>query len=254
MGDAGFKVVIPARHNSTRLPGKVLCELAGQPMVRHVWEKARASGAGEVVIATDDRRVADAARAFGAEVCMTASQHASGTDRVEEVARTRQWDDGCVVVNLQADEPLTPAALVRQVAHALADGGADLVSACVPIHDLAEWLNPNVVKVVRDQRELALYFSRAPVPWGREQGAAALPPAGAWRHVGIYAYRAGVLHRLAREPACPLEQSEALEQLRAQWLGLCIKVVDACETPGPGVDTAADLEAVESILSGEAPL
>lgn len=254
MNRSEFKAVIPARYGSTRLPGKVLRAIAGRPMLQHVWDKACESGATEVVVATDDGRVAEAASGFGADVCMTAASHASGTDRVDEVARLREWDDQGIVVNLQGDEPLMPAALVRQVANALAGDEADIATACVPVREVGEWLDPNVVKVVRDARGLALYFSRAPIPWDRARKQGDLPSAPASRHVGIYAYRVGVLRKLAAAPPCPLEHSEALEQLRAQWLGMRLAVVDACEIPGRGVDTAADLDAVEALLSETKPV
>lgn len=247
----GFKVVIPARYASTRLPGKVLRTIAGKPMLQHVWSRACTSGAESVVVATDDSRVAEAAGTFGADVCLTGSGHVSGTDRVNEVAALSGWTDDEVVVNLQGDEPLMPPALIRQMGDMLLNCDADIATACVPISDPGEWRDPNVVKVVRDVRGRALYFSRAPIPWDRTRGQYGLPAARASRHIGIYAYRVGVLRRLATTPPCPLELCESLEQLRAQWLGMSLAVGDACEVPGRGVDTEDDLRAVESILNGE---
>lgn len=242
-----FHVVIPARYASTRLPGKVLRPLAGRPMVEHVWQRASASGAASVTIATDERRVADAAEAFGAAVCLTRADHASGTDRIAEVVQTGGWGDDTVVVNVQGDEPLMPPALIAQVAQALAGrADADVATARTAIGDEHSWRDPNIVKVVVDSRDVALYFSRAPIPWPRE-GWKGEP--AAWRHLGIYAYRVRTLRRLSALPPCALERSEALEQLRAQWHGMRIVVVAAQAVPGAGVDTAADLARVEALLA-----
>ncbi len=244
-----FRVVIPARLHSTRLPRKVLCELAGKPLVQHVWESARACGAREVVIAADDASVADACRRFGAEVLLTSVQHRSGSDRVNEVAQARGWSGDAIVVNLQGDEPLMPPALVRQVAFLLMqDRAADLATLCHALHSREEWLNPNVVKVVMDAQQSALYFSRAPIPWKRD-GAENFPAGIAYRHIGLYAWRVGALARFSQWPAEPLETCEALEQLRALAQGFRIKLGVADTPPPRGVDTEDDLRAVAKILS-----
>ena len=209
-----FKVVIPARLGSTRLPRKVLRPLAGKPLLQWVWQAACASGAGEVVIAADHDEVVQACRAFGADVRLTAASHQSGTDRVDEIARAAGWSEDTLVVNLQGDEPLMPPALVRQAAELLAgDARADIATLCHPLHAREEWLNPSVVKLVMDRDGYALYFSRAPIPWKREGTSAESPlPLGlAFRHIGLYAYRAGALRRYLREmdalPGLPLVAS-----------------------------------------------
>jgi 3-deoxy-manno-octulosonate cytidylyltransferase (CMP-KDO synthetase) len=227
-------------------------------MVQWVYERARAAGAAEVLIATDDARIAAAARAFGAEAVMTAACHASGTDRIAEVAAARGWAPGDVVVNLQGDEPLMPAALVRQVAELLAAApGADIATLAAPIDSVAELLDPNAVKVVSDAQGRALYFSRAPIPWNRAGAAGALASqtdaSGARRHIGIYAYRVSALARLAALAPGTLEVREKLEQLRALENGLTIQVAQACAAPGPDVNTAADLERVAALIGAHAP-
>lgn len=252
-----FTVVIPARMHSVRLPGKPLADLLGKPMLLHVVECARASGAAAILVATDDERVCAVCAAAGIEARMTASQHVSGTDRIAEVSRQLDWDESEIVVNLQGDEPLMPAAAIHQVAALLdAREELDLATLCTPIHALAEFLNPNVVKLVMDQRGEALYFSRAPIPWNREGAQAGLASQQRWqgalRHLGLYAYRAGALRRLAAAPACELEQLEKLEQLRALWLGMRMGVDVAKEAPGPGVDTPEDLERVAAWLRDRA--
>lgn len=250
-----FKVVIPARLGSTRLPCKVLREVAGKPLVRHVWEAARASGAEQIVIATDDEGVAAAARAFGADVRLTAATHQSGTDRINEVARAEGWDRDCVVVNLQGDEPLMPPALVRECAGLLAnDASADIATLCHPLHSAEDWLNPNVVKLVLDRRGYAMYFSRAPIPWKRDpvsamEPAAHMPAELAFRHIGLYAYRVGSLAQFSELPAAELETCEALEQLRALTHGFRIRVGITGNPPPRGVDTEDDLAVVAAILA-----
>jgi 3-deoxy-manno-octulosonate cytidylyltransferase (CMP-KDO synthetase) len=236
-----FHVIIPARYASTRFPGKPLADLAGKPMVVHVCERAAASGAAGVHVATDDERIAAAVRAHGHRALMTRVEHASGTDRLAEAAQHLGLADGDVVVNVQGDEPLIAPALIAQVAGSL--GEASVSTACHAIHDEASLGNPNVVKVVLDARGYALYFSRAQIPYPRE-------PGGRWyRHAGIYGYRAGFLKEYARLPACPLEKTEALEQLRVLWHGHRIAVaVSEAEIP-PGVDTPRDLEAVRKMLA-----
>ena len=248
-----FKVVIPARYASTRLPGKPLRELLGKPMLQHVWEAARQSGADQVVIATDDARIEDAARAFGAEVCMTASSHASGTDRLGEVVAMLAWPDDTIVVNVQGDEPLMPPGLIDQVASDLAaNDGASLATVATPLVAAGEFFDPNVVKVVTDQAGYALYFSRAPIPWDRDllvDDLKALPIGIVpLRHIGIYAYRVGYLNRYAEMRPCPLEQAQQLEQLRALWYGERIHVAEAGQRPGPGVDTEDDLVIAEELM------
>lgn len=247
-----FRVAIPARYGSTRFPGKPLIELAGRPLLEHVWRRACAAGATEVVIATDDERIAEAAGDFGAEVCLTGAEHASGTDRIAEVAATRGWGDDDIVVNLQGDEPLTPPAILAQVAEDLdAAPDAPMATLAVPLPgELAE--DPNIVKVVTDARGFALYFSRAPIPWWRDgrpnhEGACR-------RHLGIYAYRAGFLRRFTEMESAPLEEIERLEQLRALWHGYAIHVADAVAVPGAGLDTPDDVERVETALNAEGVL
>jgi 3-deoxy-manno-octulosonate cytidylyltransferase (CMP-KDO synthetase) len=247
-----FHVVIPARFASTRLPGKVLQPLGGRPMIQWVHERALAAKPRDVIIATDDARIAAAAESFGAEVAMTAASHPSGTDRIAQTAHERAWVDTDVVVNVQADEPLIPSALIGQVARLLeSHATADLATLATPIGSTEELLDPNAVKVVSDAQGRALYFSRAPIPWDRD-GAAARPPhlsiAGSLRHIGIYAYRVGALRRLTALPPSPLELREKLEQLRALEHGLWIQVAMACEAPGPDVNTPADLLRVARLI------
>ena len=247
-----FKVVIPARLGSTRLPRKVLRPINGKPLVRYVWEAALASGAQEVVVATDSEEVLGACRAFGADVRMTDLRHQSGSDRANEIARAGGWSPQTIVVNLQGDEPLMPAALVRQAAQLLADDPeAHIASLCHPLHALDEWRNPNVVKVVMDRRGYALYFSRAPIPWKRDgatREAPLLPDGLAFRHIGLYAYRVAALAEFSELPPAPLEQCEALEQLRALAHGFRIRM-GITETPPPrGVDTEDDLIAVQGLI------
>ena len=249
-----FRVVIPARFASTRLPGKVLAPVGGRPMIEHVHRLAVLSGAQEVVVATDDERVRAVCSAFGAAVELTSPDHPSGTDRIAEVARLRHWDDDSIVVNVQADEPLLPPALIDQAAALLAgDPAADIATLCTPIAAIDDYLDPDVVKVVTRADGRALYFSRAPIPWNRDGAAAGLASQQDWRgsrrHIGIYAYRIGALRRLAASGPTPLEQIERLEQLRALQSGLAIAVAEAIEAPGPGVDNAADLAKVERLFA-----
>jgi 3-deoxy-manno-octulosonate cytidylyltransferase (CMP-KDO synthetase) len=248
-----FRVVIPARYGSTRLPGKALLSIRGKPMVQWVYERARASAATEVLIATDDLLIVSAAHSFDAETVMTATSHPSGTDRIAEVARVRGWAEDEIVVNVQGDEPLIPPVLIDQVAGLLeSDPGAQIATLATPILALPELMDPNVVKVVASTAGRALYFSRAPIPWNRDaapHGVASQSSfGGARRHVGIYAYRVGALLRLAALPPSPLERREKLEQLRALENGLDLRVADARERPGPDVNTAADLERIAGLL------
>jgi 3-deoxy-manno-octulosonate cytidylyltransferase (CMP-KDO synthetase) len=248
-----FRVVIPARYASVRLPGKVLLGIAGKPMLQWVYERARASRAGEVLIATDDLLIVSAAHSFGAQTIMTAPTHRSGTDRIAEVARLQGWADSDIVVNVQGDEPLIPAALIDQVGAVLeSNPGAQIATLATPIGSLAEFMDPNAVKVVTDGEGRALYFSRAPIPWDRDAAVAGVVSqksfSGARRHVGIYGYRVSGLLRLAALEPSPLEQKEKLEQLRALENGIDIRVADSVEPPGPDVNTAADLEHVSALL------
>jgi 3-deoxy-manno-octulosonate cytidylyltransferase (CMP-KDO synthetase) len=256
-----FKAVIPARLGSTRLPQKVLRPIHGKPLVQYVWQAARDSGAEEVIVATDAAAVEQACRGFGAEVAMTAVKHASGTDRIHEVAQQRRWSGGTIVVNVQGDEPMMPPAMIRQAAELLAgDPRADIATLAHPLHSLKDWLNPNFVKVVLNERGHALYFSRAPIPWRRASTGSgqALAPGSAnaenfpeniaYRHIGVYAYRVAALHRFSTLPPAALETVEALEQLRALSHGMTIRVGISREPPPRGVDTEEDLAAVTKLL------
>ena len=242
-----YTVVIPARYGASRLPGKPLADLGGKPILQWVHERALASGAARVVIATDDARIDAAARAFGAEVVMTSPEHRSGTDRIAEAARRLGLPDDALVVNVQGDEPLLPPPLIRQVAADLAaHPAADMATLSQRILTLAELASPHVVKVVCDRDGYALYFSRALIPHPRdgmpeaEHLADATP--GWRRHLGIYAYRVGFLHAFVHWPPAGIETTEMLEQLRALWNGATIHVADACAAAPLGVDTPEDLE------------
>ena len=249
-----YIVVIPARYASTRLPGKPLLDFGGKPMIQRVVEQASRCGAERVVVATDDIRISKAVMAFGAEVVMTDANHPSGTDRLQEVARKLELDDEAVIVNVQGDEPLIPPRVIDQVAHNLAaHNEAGIATLCEQIHDLETVMNPNAVKVVFDQRGLANYFSRAPIPWSREQFSlsdAHTMPKGAeyYRHIGIYAYRVGFLHNYVTWSPSMTEVTESREQLRALANGVCIHVDVALETPPAGVDTQEDLERVRDLV------
>lgn len=251
-----FTVIIPARYASTRLPAKPLLPIAGEPMIRHVHRRASASGAARVVIATDDERIRRAAVDFGAEACMTRADHASGTDRLQEVVAQLGLAPDAIIVNVQGDEPLIPPAVIDQVAANLAARtDCAMATLCERIESIEIFLDPNAVKVVRAEDGRALYFSRAPVPWPRDAFARSreqLPPSlRAWRHIGIYAYRAGFLDRFVGWPQGALEVQESLEQLRALEHGVGIHVAEACEPIPAGVDTPADLERVDRIARGE---
>ena len=250
-----FTVVIPARFASSRLPGKMLALINDKPMIEHVYRRARLSDAKQVVIATDHADIVAAAEKFGAEVVMTSAAHQSGTDRLQEVCALRQLGDDDIVVNIQGDEPLIPPAVINQVAQLLADDpGASVATLCEPIESVAVFADPNVVKVVMDNQQRALYFSRAPIPWSRDEFAKGmdqvaqtdftqLQPAPL-RHLGIYAYRVALLNRFVNWPLAPLEQSEKLEQLRVLANGEKIALARACEFVPAGVDTNEDLERV----------
>ena len=244
-------LVIPSRYASTRLPGKPLRLLAGKPMIQHVHERAQEAaddvGFEEIIIATDDARIQETCEAFGATVCMTSTKHETGSDRLAEVVALNGWDDDTIVVNLQGDEPLTPIAILKQVATNLANNAeASIATLATPLDEEVEYSDPNVVKVVCDKNGLALYFSRASIPFQRDEGLQVSD--FALRHIGIYAYRAGYLKSFAKMEPCQIEQLEKLEQLRAMWHGARIHVDVAKEVPGHGVDTEADLIAVEQIL------
>jgi 3-deoxy-manno-octulosonate cytidylyltransferase (CMP-KDO synthetase) len=246
-----FHVVIPARFSSARLPGKPLLPIAGKPLVQWVWEAARASGADSVTIATDDERIRLAAAGFGAECAMTARSHESGTDRIAEVARARGFGADDVVVNVQGDEPLMPVAVIAEVAAALTPG-IDIATAVAPILSLQEFVDPNCVKALRALDGHALYFSRAPVPWPRDRLGDDGGPAefrGAWRHVGIYAYRVGRLLEFAAWHPTLLEGTERLEQLRALEHGMRVHLVVLAQAPPAGVDTPEDLERIRALLA-----
>ncbi len=250
-----FKVVIPARYGSTRLPGKALLPIAGKPMIAHVVERARASGAGEIVVGTDDPRIMAACAACGVEAQLTGADHHSGSDRVAEVIASRGWAPDTVVVNLQGDEPGMPPALIAQVARDLmGQDQAQMATLAHPIADGETLFDPHVVKVVTDAAGYALYFSRAPLPWHRDEFMGKrvhLPTSTTFlRHIGLYAYRAGFLQRYVAWAPSPLELAESLEQLRVLWYGERIKVGLATEEPGAGVDTAQDLARVTALLGG----
>ena len=239
-----FQVLIPARYASTRFPGKPLAELAGRPMVVHVCERAKKSGAAAVHVATDDERIAHAVRAHGHSAIMTRADHPSGTDRLAEAARKLRLKDSDVVVNVQGDEPLISPSLIRRVGLLLArKKDAPVSTACHAIHDEASLASPNVVKVTLDREGYALYFSRSRIPFPREGNPVC------YRHAGIYGYRVSFLKRFARLKPAPLEKGEALEQLRVLWHGFRIAVVVSETDIPPGVDTPQDLEAVRRMVS-----
>ena len=248
-----FKIVIPARYDSSRLPGKPLIDIAGKPMIQHVFERAQESLADEVIIATDDARIEQVARDFGADVCMTRADHPSGTDRLAEVASIRTFDDLDIIVNVQGDEPCLPAALINQDADDLNNHqDADIASLFCQITQEKQIFDPNVVKVVMDKDGYALYFSRAPIPWMRDHfnRDSSLPPElPHYRHIGLYGYRASFLKHYSALTPCVLEQEESLEQLRAMFYGKKIHLTAATIDSGHGVDTEDDLIAVRKLLS-----
>ena len=246
-----FAVLIPARMASTRLPGKPLADIAGLPMVVRVAQRAAQAGAAQVVVAADDARIVLACEAHGVSALLTRADHASGSDRLAEACELLGLDGDAVVVNVQGDEPLIDPALIRQCAELLAASGDCVMStAAHAIASLDEYLDPNVVKVVLDARQRALYFSRAPIPWRRDGAGRALPQQPpALRHVGLYAYRAGFLRGFAQLPAAGVEHEEALEQLRVLWHGQRIAVHVSERAPGVGVDTPQDLERVRALFA-----
>jgi len=245
-----FIVAIPARYAASRLPGKPLCLIGGEPMVLHVARRARAAGAREVWVATDDARIAEALQGSGVQVAMTSAEHQSGTDRLAECARIAGWEDDTIVVNLQGDEPFAPADGIACVARTVAESDAGIATLATPIDDIDTLLDPNAVKVVRAANGDALYFSRAPVPWPRDAFAQdrARMPEGRWlRHIGIYGYRVAALRAFSQLPAGRLERIESLEQLRALEAGWRIAVNLAPSPFPPGVDTPEDLERAQRI-------
>lgn len=252
-----FKVVIPARYGSTRLPGKPLLLIAGKPMIVHVCERALEAGS-DVLVATDDTRIRDAVYGLPVQTVMTRSDHASGTERIAEVADALGWADEEIVVNLQGDEPLMRPALIRSLAEALAgQREAQAATLAAPIREPSEIFDPNIVKTVLDRNGYALYFSRAPIPWHRDSFSRSNihPPEDFpyLRHIGVYAYSAGFLRRYVSWPPSRLETVEALEQLRIFWHGERILVLPVDEVPEAGVDTEADLRRVQTVLAGHKP-
>ena len=248
-----FHVVIPARHASTRLPGKPLLPIAGKPMVVRVAERAAQSGAQQIWVATDHHAIASVVHEHGFKACLTKDTHASGTDRIAEVAEQHGWPDDTIVVNVQGDEPLIPPALIRAVAEHLHDHPeCAIATACHTLHDEASLRNPNIVKAVLDKNGNALYFSRAPIPWPRDTFAQQQPlPAElpVLRHIGIYAYRVSFLRVYGQLAPTAIEQFEALEQLRALYHGYKIGVFVTDEAPPAGVDTEQDLHAARQIFA-----
>ncbi|MDD5753717.1 MAG: 3-deoxy-manno-octulosonate cytidylyltransferase [Methylococcales bacterium] len=258
-----FKVVIPARYGSTRLHGKPLLLIAGKPMIAHVCARAKEANAEEIVVATDDERILNTVLELGFQAVLTRANHESGTERIAEVAEKFGWSDDTIIVNLQGDEPLLPADYIRQVAQALANQNhAGMATLAAKIQDVDEIFNPNAVKVVLDKNSYALYFSRAPIPWHRaefkipptplQKGGLFSPPLKMgelyFRHIGLYAYTAGFLKKYCAWDASPLEQIEALEQLRILWHGEKILVQIVGKSPPAGVDTLEDLHRVEAFL------
>lgn len=246
MTEVDYKIVVPARFASSRFPGKPLALIHGVPMVVRVYQRICATNASEVVVATDDQRIADACAEAGATVCMTRDDHPTGTDRIAEVCERMKWSGSEIIVNVQGDEPLIPVSSIDQVAANLHQyDDASMATLCTPITDLNDLQDTNVVKVVFDHRGIALYFSRAAIPHDRESSGGV---GGCYRHIGLYAYRADFLNRFPGLPACEIESLEKLEQLRAIWNGERIHVGVATELPGPGVDTPEQLVQVEALL------
>jgi len=248
-----YKIVIPARFGSSRLPGKPLIDLAGKPMIQHVYERAQATGNAEIVIATDDQRIFDVAKGFGAQVVMTSIDHENGTERIAQVAKEMKWRDSDVIVNLQGDEPLIPQELIELTAQGLLKNPqAGMSSLCAPIDEASDVFDPNVVKAVLDNKGFALYFSRAPIPWDRDlykNGQDEITQQSAvYRHIGMYGYRVSFLKQYEEMNATALERAESLEQLRALSYGVKIHMSIIDQPPGHGVDTAEDAQRVEALL------
>ena len=250
-----YSIIIPARYESTRLPGKALRLLAGKPLLQHVYEQALKSRADRVIIATDDDRIESFAKELNADVCMTGKHHRSGTERSAEVIEKTGLDDDEIIVNLQGDEPMMPPACLDQVAGLISskDEIAPMATLCEQLHSAADIFDPNTVKVIIDQHGYAMYFSRAPIPWHRDSFndvTSEMPDGQAYfRHIGLYAYRAGFIRHYLEAEVCPLERTESLEQLRVLYMGHKIRIAPAVDTTGPGVDTEADLQRVETLLT-----
>ena len=242
-----FHIIIPARYESSRLPGKPLLDIAGKPMIQHVYERAIEAGAASVTVATDNLRVEEVVREFGGNACLTNDLHMSGTDRLAEAAQIIGLSDDDLVVNLQGDEPLMPASLISHVAETLEnDKQAVVATSCVRIVDSAEINDPNIVKVVTDRLGHALYFSRAAIPFLRDPESEI--ERRVFRHIGLYAYRCGFLAEFTQFAPSSLEHVEALEQLRVLWYGGKIAVLETTNDPGHGVDTPNDLQRVRGLL------
>ena len=248
-----FTVIIPARYASSRLPRKPLADIVGKPMIQHVWKKAQQASANRVIIATDHEEIEKVAKAFGAEVCIPSTEHNSGTERLSEVIEKMAIADNEIIVNVQGDEPLIPPAIIQQVAQNLAENQVNMATLAVKLETKEELFNPNCVKVVTDQKGMALYFSRAAIPFARDHFAdcndAFVASQPYLRHIGIYAYRAKFVNQYIRWQPTVLEKLESLEQLRALWYGEKIHVELAKEAPQVGVDTLEDLERVRAILT-----
>lgn len=246
---SNFVVVIPARYASERLPGKPLRDILDKPMIAHVCDRARESAADEVIVATDDERIATVCEDYGVTVCMTGNQHRSGTERIAEVADLMDWDDSTIVINLQGDEPTMPPGLVNQCAELLKNSDADIATLASPLAALDDYRNPNIVKVVVDVNDNALYFSRSPIPHVRNKALEDLALNTALHHHGLYGYRCGVLRKLVQADPSALELLEQLEQLRALSMGMTIRIGRPAERPGAGVDTEDDLALAEKELA-----
>lgn len=248
-----FTVIIPARYASTRLPRKPLLDIAGKPMIQHVWEKAQQAGASRVIVATDHPEIAETVTNFGGEVCLTSDKHNSGTERLAEVIEKMAIADNEIIVNIQGDEPLIPPVIVAQVAENLDRHQVNMATLAVKLTTKEELFNPNVVKTLTDKNGMALYFSRAPIPFGRDFFPHCddefVQQKGYLRHIGIYAYRARFVKQYVAWQPTELEQLESLEQLRALWYGEKIHLEPAKQAPEVGVDTIDDLERVRAILS-----
>lgn len=248
-----FSVIIPARYQSVRLPGKPLLDLGGKPMIQHVYEQASASNAERVIVATDDERIAEAVEGFGGRARMTAPDHPSGTDRLQEAARLEGLSDEDVVVNVQGDEPLIPPEVINQVADNLLANDVPMATLTEPIDNPEDIFDTNIVKVVSNEHQLAVYFSRAPIPWARDEFAGerkSLPAGFTWqRHLGIYAYRVSLLNDFVKWGSADIESIEKLEQLRVLWRGIGIHVAQAMKSIPPGIDTEEDVQKVLALLN-----
>lgn len=248
-----FHIVIPARYQSSRLPGKPLLDIGGKTMIQHVYQRAMESNAESVIVATDDQRIYDVVIKFGGECIVTSSEHKSGTDRIAEVAKKRAWGDDEIIVNVQGDEPLIPPENIQQCAEILLNNSqSEMATLCVPIDDISDYFDPNIVKVTINKNSEAMYFSRASIPWHRDHLAinkSSMPPSDMYfRHIGIYAYRCGFLQKFVDYGPCEMELTESLEQLRALWNGHKIVINTASMPPGPGVDTEEDLIKVRQLI------